>query len=101
MKKEMPSASLRGSPICTGGAEKPSRRRLSRRSQAPARWSLLLKREDARRDEDGHCTVCGCSMDEWDETESDHICPPGFRIISPESANVLVSRGDHKTKPEN
>ncbi len=36
MKKTQPSASLRGSPTCTGGKVKPSRRRLSRRSQASA-----------------------------------------------------------------
>lgn len=36
------------------------------------------RRADARRDADGHCTVCGLELDEYGETEQDHVCPPGF-----------------------
>lgn len=54
-----------------------------------AKWHLLPRRDDARRDKDGHCTVCGCELDEYGETEADHICPPGFRTISPNSGDKV------------
>jgi hypothetical protein len=50
-------------------------------SSAPACSERLIPfRTDAKPDEDGNCTVCGCL---WDGVELDgsvqHVCPEGFR----------------------
>jgi hypothetical protein len=47
----------------------------------------LVRRVDAKRDEDGHCTVCGLPWPDRMETLEQHRCPPGFL-----TANKVVRR---------
>jgi hypothetical protein len=47
---------------------------------------FLRRRTDAKMDSDGHCTVCGCEVREWEggtdkEAMRRHVCPAGFRTI--------------------
>lgn len=46
---------------------------------------MVSRRPDAKMDEDGHCTVCGCEVREYeggtdDEAMRAHVCPPAFRM---------------------
>ena len=57
---------------------------------------LVSRRPDAKMDREGHCTVCGCAVREYEEGTDEeamrrHVCPPGFRLIA---ANDKVSSGD-------
>ena len=38
----------------------------------------LKPRKDAKRDEDGDCSVCGLRWPDPRDTLEPHICPPGF-----------------------
>lgn len=60
---------------------------------------VLARRPDARMDEDGHCSVCGCEVREYhggSNPMESHECPEGFRVIklgmSFRVGDVLVSR---------
>lgn len=49
--------------------------------------SLVSRRRDAPMDADGHCTVCGCEVREYEggtdeEAMRNHVCPPGFRTTT-------------------
>ena len=56
---------------------------------------LIPFRADAKADEDGNCTVCGCL---WDDAELDgsvqHVCPEGFRsFVIPNTMLVGTGKG--------
>ena len=78
------------------GFEKPNAagRGAAKPYPAPACSERLIPfRSDAKCDEDGNCTVCGCL---WDDAERygslQHVCPEGFRsFVIPNSVLDVTS----------
>lgn len=60
---------------------------------------FFARRQDARMDADGHCTVCGLEIREWEggtdaEALASHVCPPGFiRTPKPELETPVINLG--------
>jgi hypothetical protein len=55
------------------------------KARADSLQRLVSRRPDAKMDEDGHCTVCGCEVREYEggtdeEAMKAHVCPPAFRM---------------------
>lgn len=56
-----------------------TQRRLAQEQRQRERMQALNRpHPDARRDEDGHCTVCGMEWPDEKLTLEKHICPPRF-----------------------
>jgi hypothetical protein len=41
------------------------------------------KHPEAKRDQDGHCALCGYNWDEDIEAIGKHLCPPGYYYTTP------------------
>lgn len=54
-----------------------------RKGRPKATATVLPRRKDAKRDPDGHCSVCGLPWPDRAETLERHVCPPGFRTVEP------------------
>lgn len=52
----------------------------SRAEYEAAYESAKKPHPDAKRDNDGHCTVCGIEWPNALETDEPHLCPPGFHV---------------------
>jgi len=58
-----------------------------RRSPHGFAGRFVRRRSDAKVDTDGHCTVCGYEIREYEggtdaEALRRHVCPPVFRMVS-------------------
>ena len=74
------------------GANVPVRRAASASPPVAGSMVMLPRREDARMDADGHCTVCGCELRVYhggtdEKALAEHVCPEGFR-----TANAGIER---------